>query len=163
MSDLLRETDLADQLGIAREQIAALRQEHLTEDLDFKKKPAVCYTPAGYEKIMALLAAQEEEPARTQTAVLIVVRQVRNARIVLATFEKNGGAADAAGTMPVLTLKVPTRQAFTPAGKQETVNFFRAGDIVPARLITGAVWAFTGTAPRFPGDPAAVKRANRPT
>ena len=78
MSDLLRETDLADQLGIAREQIAALRQEHLTEDLDFKKNPAVCYTRAGYEKIMALLAAQEEEPA--QTAVLIVIRQVRNAR-----------------------------------------------------------------------------------
>jgi hypothetical protein len=145
--NLFLEADFAAQLGIQRSDVAALRREHLIEGVDFKKNPAVSFTDAGYEKMMALLALQEA-PAAPETVEVTVIRKVPNPAVVVAIFTDPEKGTD------LLTVRVPVRHV--PGA---IINFFAVGDIIPAVHVEGATYTHRGPAPRYAGDRNAIRRA----
>lgn len=144
-TNLVAETDFAKKMGITPEVLAEVRARALNEDIHFVKKSGrILYTPQGLDALLAALdAPAPAEPPPPEQAVLIVIRQVPNARQVLAQLD--GAKKDA----PPLVLRVPT---YTGADRR-LANHFHPGNRVPARHSEGAVWDYTGPRPRFANDP----------
>jgi hypothetical protein len=150
------EAEFATRLGLPRKAVADVRVRALTEGKHWRRNEAfngrIELTEDGAALVMdELNVGATEAPAASGApveAVLIVSRPVPNARQVLAVREDDPARA-------VLVLQVPTvkveRQS--PAVGTVLVNHFRANNRVRARHVTGAVWAFVGKKPRWPGDP----------
>jgi hypothetical protein len=149
------EAEFATRLGLPRKAVADVRVRALTEGPHWRRNEdangRIELSGEGAALVMdELKIGTTEAPAAAAPieAVLIVSRQVPNARQVLAVREDDP-------TRAVLVLQVPTvkieRQS--PAFGTVVVNHFRANTRVRARHVTGAVWAFVGKKPRWPGDP----------
>jgi hypothetical protein len=149
------EAEFATRLGLPRKAVADVRVRALTEGPHWRRNEdangRIELSGEGAALVMdELKIGTTEAPAAAAPveAVLIVSRQVPNARQVLAVREDDPARA-------VLVLQVPTAklERQSPAVGTVLVNHFRANTRVRARHVTGAVWAFVGKKPRFPGDP----------
>lgn len=137
---MITETHLAESLGVPAALLAGFRKTiPLTMPEHFTRSPAIVYTQAGHDAILAALGADKTDCGAPTIAELVIVRLVPNKTIVLA--EKKEGGGD------LLTLKVPTYY-------QEGVllNHFRPGQVCQGRHIEGAVWSFHGKHPTHPRD-----------
>lgn len=108
MPTLTLEKDLAEQLGVAREVLAELR-EKLTPEIDWARQGNfIGYTAAGLEKIARALALESPEPAPgADVRTVFVVRRARhNRRLVFVTEKKEGG--------PELPVRVRNAGLFVP-------------------------------------------------
>jgi hypothetical protein len=139
----MNEHEIAQSLSLPVQFLAHLRSG-LIEGRHFTRQPAIVYTDAGIDALLATLGADAGDMTTPTVAILRVVQLVTNASIVLA---ENPEKKDAPG---LLTLRVPYDTAHG-----QPVSHFRPGQHCLARHIDGATWAFVGPRPKHPRDKAA--------
>jgi hypothetical protein len=139
----MNEHEIAQSLGLPVQFLAHLRRS-LIEGTHFNRQPAIVYTDAGLDALLATLGAESADMAAPTVSILRVARLVTNVSIVLA---ENPEKKDGGG---LLTLRVPFDTA-----DGHPVSHFRPGQHCLARHIDGATWAFVGPRPKHPRDTAA--------
>lgn len=136
---LFWESKIAKTLGLSRERVRTLREEHLAPDEWITRGNAVVLTARGLEKITALAAAgagpgNEDgvEAGPPAAARLVVAKLCGNLRLLLARAKAGGPGS------PLVLVRVKTNEHFM-AGMEF--------DALP----TSAGWQFVGRLPRRKG------------
>lgn len=137
----IAEADLAQELGISREDIRALRTEYFTEGRDWhrEKNKVVLYAPEAAEALRKKIGAEQaDEALRAALAIVhtLVVFQVplRNPHIVTAQKKEGGGGA-------VLRVRVRNNVNFLPGMEIKAKRDAQYPD----------VFVLEGRCPRFRG------------
>ena len=174
---MITEQKMAAEMGVNRSALKALREEHLLEEVDFKKEGReIVLTPVGQERLLEALAkldVQAEADAKKNAAAggLGGVRTAAQAMggvlrgILAKTRETDAGAAkrggvDADGRVVLRVVRVyPNPRillAKNSVGDEVRVRVrnsknFQPGMELYARLDEGDIYNHEGRCPRFKG------------
>lgn len=156
------ESEFAERLGLPRKAVSEVRSRALEEGRHFRRNEEangrVELTSEGAAIVMhELQLGSGETPAPAESrprAVLIVVRQVPNARQVLAVREGDESRGQLVLKVPVV--EVPRKMPNGTVIGKAFINHFRPHNRVMAEHVEGATWTFVGKKPRWPGDLASL-------